>query len=78
MRYQVARTEVSFSIGEYDYALFDHYDGEQKPAHIQGVRVQGADGKSTELMCAGKAVSQLPALEKIIPCDAENALASCN
>lgn len=78
MRHQVDRTEISFSVGRLGYAVFDHYDGEEKPTRVQGVRVESPDGKDVELICAGKVVSQLSKLEKIIPCDTDNALANCN
>lgn len=78
-RYQVNRTEVSFSIGKYDYSVFDYYDGEEKPKESRGVRVSNTDGKVREntLLCEGPVKSQLQKLEGVIPCDADSALATC-
>lgn len=78
-RYQVNRTEISFSIGKYNYSVFDYYDGEEKTKESRGVRVGNAGGKvkETTLLCEGPIKSQLQKLDGVIPCDADNALATC-
>jgi hypothetical protein len=79
-RYQVDRLELSFENGNYTYAVFDYYEGEEKPSYMRGVRVLPKDGKAkeVELRCSGKVVSSLTKLEGIVHCDKENALATCN
>jgi hypothetical protein len=76
-RAQVDRTEVTFDNGDYNYVLFDYYEGDMKPATFAaGVRVSkhGANGQETELQCQGKASSKLGSLETVIPRDPDNAL----
>ena len=75
-RYQVDRTEVSFSNAGTEYAVFDYYEGEEKPAYSRGVRVI-VRGVDHELQCKGAVVSRLVQLEAVIPCDTESALSSC-
>ena len=75
-RYRVDRTELSFSNASAEYSVFDYDDVEEKPEHSRGVRVS-ANGKDHEFFCRGNVVSNLGTLEKAVPCDAENALASC-
>jgi hypothetical protein len=79
-RFQTDRTEVSFSIGKYDYSVFDYYDGDEKPKESRGVRVgsTGGKGKETVLLCGGAVKSELQKLEGVIPCDTDSALATCN
>jgi hypothetical protein len=79
-RFQTDRTEVSFSIGKYDYSVFDYYDGEEKFKESRGVRVGNVSGKGKEivLLCGGEVKSELPKLEGVVPCDTDNALANCN
>ena len=55
-RAQVDRTEIGFKVDGYEYAIFDDYNGEQKPArHGQGIRITAPDGKETTLSCRGRA-----------------------
>ena len=55
-RAQVDQTEISFTSEGYQYAIFDDYNGEQKPAsHEQGIRVTAPNGKETTLSCGGRA-----------------------
>jgi hypothetical protein len=79
-RYQTDRTEISFAIKKYNYTIFDYYEGEQKLKNIRGVRVLSLNEASseTELLCKSQVKSELQKLSGIIPCDTENALASCN
>jgi len=79
-RPDVDRTEVSFSIGKIGYTVFDYYDGEERPKESRGIRVsaRGADSHQTALLCAGKIRSELFKLESLVPCDNDNALASCD
>ena len=76
VRYQVDRTELGFSNGRAEYSVFDYYEGEGRPRYSRGVRVS-LDGKDRERLCTGKVVSNLVPLESAVPCDSENALASC-
>ncbi|MEO5953314.1 MAG: hypothetical protein ABIQ44_12685 [Chloroflexia bacterium] len=75
-RYQVDRTELSFSNAGAEYSVFDYYEREEKQEYSRGIRVK-VSGKEHELLCKGKVVSNLGTLETAVPCDAENALASC-
>ncbi len=78
-RAQVDRTEVSFTRTGVDYTVFEYFDGEQKPNHVSGVSVasSGDSAKARTLACRQPAQSALQKLENMIPCDADNALASC-
>ena len=79
-RYQVERAELSFDSGNFSYTIFDYYEGEEKPPYMRGVRVSPKDGKGKdiELQCSGKVISSLTKVEGVVPCDKENALATCN
>jgi hypothetical protein len=78
-RFQTDRTEVSFSIGDYDYSVFDYYEQDVKPPITRGISVTNSSGKDNrgQLLCSGPTKSELQKLEGLIPCDRENALASC-
>ena len=55
-RAQFDQTEISFTSAGHQYAIFDDYNGEQKPAsHDQGIRITTPDGKETTLSCRGRA-----------------------
>jgi hypothetical protein len=55
-RAQFEQTEISFTSSDHQYAIFDDYSGEQKPAsHDQGIRITAPDGKETTLSCRGRA-----------------------
>lgn len=67
-RYQVDYTEVKFTIGSYEYAVFDNANGEEDPDNPlveQGVSVGDAG-----LVCAEPVTNALFSLEGIIPGDA--------
>lgn len=75
-RYQVDRSELNFSNADAEYSVFDYFDGEETPSYARGVNVT-VNGKDHESRCKGEATSHLIELEKVVPCDTENALASC-
>ena len=75
-RYQVDRTELSFSNAGADYTVFDYFDGKDAPTFTRGINVS-VNGKERELRCKGAVVSHLTELQSVVPCDAESALASC-
>jgi len=79
-RFQTDRTEVSFTNGKFSYSVFDYYDEQAKPKYARGVSVSNAEGNGREIQifCGGKATSELKILDGIVPCDTDNALASCN
>ena len=68
-RAQFDQTEISFTQGGYEYAIFDDYNGEQKPAQRdQGVRVTPPNnGKEVMLRCRGKAHAQYGDLADVFP-----------
>ena len=68
-RAQFDQTEISFSQDGYEYAIFDDYNGEQKPARSdQGIRITAANnGKNTTLSCRGKAKAQYGDLAEVFP-----------
>src|SRR6185503_12634451 len=55
-RAQFDQTEISFTTNDYEYAIFDDYNGEQKPAqHDQGIRITPPNnGKEVTLSCRAK------------------------
>jgi hypothetical protein len=75
-RSQVDRTEISFSVGEYSYTVFSYFDGEAKPANSEGVRVVRGKVKR-EFRCTGRSSANFTKLERAVPCDEGNALATC-
>jgi hypothetical protein len=68
-RAQFDQTEISFTSGGYEYAIFDDYNGEQKPARSdQGVRITPPNnGKEITLNCRGKAKAQYGDLAEVFP-----------
>lgn len=70
-RFQVERAEVTFSHVDTDYAVFDYTENGRRSA---GVHVTGADGKESEVRCAGPVQGQLAPLGKSLRCDSDNAL----
>ena len=70
-RYQVERSEISFSHGTADYTLFDYTEDGRRTA---GVQVGTADGKAAEIRCAGVIQGALSPLGKRLRCDADSAL----
>jgi hypothetical protein len=67
-RAQVDLTEVSFSSGDFNYTVFDSYNGEEKPAiSEEGVTVTPtAGGKDITLNCRGRAKTDFGNLGDII------------
>jgi hypothetical protein len=70
-RFQTDRSEVTFSHGGVDYALFDYTEQGKRTA---GVHITLADGSEHEVQCAGPIEGHLNALAKSLRCDADNAL----
>ena len=67
-RAQLDQTEISFTSEAYQYAIFDDYNGEQKPAqHDQGIRITPNTGKEITLSCRGKAKAQYGDLADVFP-----------
>ena len=67
-RAQFDQTEISFTSDGYEYAIFDDYNGEQKPAQrVQGIRITPPGGKETTLNCRGKARAQYGDLAEVFP-----------
>lgn len=73
MRYQVDLTEINFQIDDYQYQIFDTYNGEEKPAVAeQGVSIiVPGKPKTVSFTCAGKANSDYSALAEVLNQDAE-------
>lgn len=70
-RFQVDLTEVNFAIDDYQYSVFDSYNGEEKPAiSNQGVTVT-APGKTHDVTfpCRTKPKADYSALADILPND---------
>jgi hypothetical protein len=68
-RAQFDTTSLGFTIGGYEYSVFDDYNGEEKPVQSsQGVSVT-APGKPKEvsLVCRGKAKADFAALSDALP-----------
>ena len=67
-RAQFDQTEISFTANEYEYAIFDDYNGEQKPAqHDQGIKIRPPIGSEVTLTCHGKAKAQYGDLAEVLP-----------
>ncbi|MGR9088832.1 MAG: hypothetical protein ACU841_17450 [Gammaproteobacteria bacterium] len=80
-RFQVERSELSFTIPPYRYAVFHDYEGESgHPETMQGITVSksAAQGTATTILCLNPAINQLHRLEESVPCDRESPLASCD
>lgn len=55
-RAQVDLTEISFTSGNYEYSIFDDYNGEERPARsVQGIKVTSPNGREVTLTCRGRA-----------------------
>ena len=67
-RAQFDQTELSFTSDGYEYAIFDDYNGEQKPAqHDQGIRITPPNnGKEVTLNCRGRAKAQYGDLSSVL------------
>lgn len=70
-RYQVERSEISFSRGDADYTLFDYTENGRRTA---GVQVATASGKAAEIRCAGPIKGAIAPLGKSLRCDPDSAL----
>ncbi len=70
-RFQVDRSELTFTKGGVDYAVFDYVENGERSA---GVRVTPTAGKEVEIACAGRVTSALPKLRGVLRCDPDNAL----
>ena len=67
-RAQFDQTEISFTSDNYEYAIFDDYNGEQKPAqHDQGIRITSPNSKETTLTCRSRAKAQYGDLAEVFP-----------
>ena len=66
-RAQFDMTEISFTSDGYEYAIFDDYSGEQKPARReQGIRIVAPNnGKEVTLSCQGSAKANYSNLGEI-------------
>lgn len=67
-RAQVDLTEISFVSGDFQYTVFDDYNGEEKPSvSRQGVRViPTSGGKEVTLLCATKARANFASLSDVL------------
>ncbi len=66
-RAQVDLTEISFTNDGVEYAVFDNYNGEEKPAvSEEGVTVSDK-GKDTTLTCKGRAKVDFEPLHNVLP-----------
>ena len=70
-RARTDRYEIRFENQGVEYVLFDYQESDHREA---GVRVTTDDGKEREVACTGPVKSSLPALQGVVPCDAESAL----
>ena len=67
-RAQFDLTEISFTQEGHQYAIFDDYNGEEKPArHEQGIKITPPNGKEVTLTCRGKAKAQYGDLAEVFP-----------
>ena len=71
------QTEISFNSGDYNYRMFDYYQGETKPySHTQGLIVTppGTKRSSTTLECAMPAKADYSTIGDILPCDPDSTI----
>jgi len=74
-RYQVDRTEISFSVGKYKYVLYEYYDGEENTEkNERGILTILPSGEKRQLLCAKNIYGSLNNLKSIAICDSENPL----
>jgi len=67
-RAQFDLTEISFTQDGHQYAIFDDYNGEQKPVrHDQGIKITPPNGKEITLNCGSKAKAQYDDLAEVFP-----------
>jgi hypothetical protein len=74
-RYQVDRTEVTFSNQGTDYAVFDYTEDNRRTA---GVHVTLPDGSENDVLCHGTIHGRLATLKGSLRCDSDNALTGGN
>jgi hypothetical protein len=82
-RAQFDQTEISFNNGDFNYRIFDYYQGEEKPAtHTQGLIVTPPSTKrsSTTIECATSAKADYGNLGEVLPCDPDSTISpgGCN
>jgi hypothetical protein len=70
-RFQVDRSELTFTNQGVGYAVFAYRERGRRSA---GVRMTLAPGKDREIACAGPIASALPKLHGVLGCDPDNAL----
>ena len=70
-RYQVSRSEVTFSHAGNDYAVFDYLAHGQRHA---GLHLTLPDGSEHEVHCTGPISGRLNALRGSLHCDPDSAL----
>jgi hypothetical protein len=70
-RFQTDRAEVTFSLADADYAVFDYTEDGKRSA---GVHVATADGVAHEIRCVGPIHGRLNSLDRRLPCDDDSAL----
>lgn len=69
-RAQVDRSDIVFKNGNYEYTLFDDWEGDVKPEIRQsGVSIQSLSNEkdTTQIDCRGARVTRLGALDEIVP-----------
>ena len=68
MRFQVDLTEINFSVGDYQYQVFDNYNGEEKPAVSDaGVSVTKIGStNSTTFACVNKPTADFSQLADVL------------
>ncbi len=78
-RYQTERITLSFNVGNYQYTVFDYYEGEEEPSYGRGVVVDDTrhDKEVVSLMCRDEVITTIRDLNELVPCDKESALANC-
>ncbi len=66
-RAQVDLTEISFTSDNYQYSIFDDYNGEERPARsAQGVKVTPPNnGREVTLSCRGRAMADYSNLGEV-------------
>jgi hypothetical protein len=68
MRFQVDLTEINFSIGDYQYQLFDNYNGEEKPVVSEaGINVmKNGSTNSITFACVNKPTADFSRLADVL------------
>lgn len=77
-RFQVDRTELSFSSASHRYTVFDHHDADSRPKATSGVRVAPVNSDAeTELRCMGPAAAHWSLIEGAVPCAQDDDSSTC-